>query len=86
MVLKLEHSGYHATFLDLNITIRNVKISNKFYNKRDDFFFFIVRMPSFHSNIPPTVFYSVFLRSFVLQDIVFSSRYISVSSKLAKNH
>ena len=55
LVLKLEHSGYHAAFLDLNIAISNGKISTTLYDKHEDFFF--VCMPNFHSNIPSSVFY-----------------------------
>ena len=50
LVLKLEHSGYQAAFLDLNIAISNGKISTTLYDKHEDFFF--VCMPNFHSNIP----------------------------------
>ena len=58
LVLKLEDSAFHATFLDLNIPISNGKISNKLYDdKRDDLPFCIVRMPKFHSNIQSFVFY-----------------------------
>ena len=49
--LKLEDSRSHATFLDLNITISNGKISAKLYDKCDDFSSFKIRMPNFHSNI-----------------------------------
>ena len=55
--LKLEHSGSHATFLDLDINIDNGKVITKLFDKRDDFTFFIVRMPNFHSNIPSSIFY-----------------------------
>ena len=40
LVLKLEHSGSHTTFRNLNITISNGKISTKLYNKYDEFFFY----------------------------------------------
>ena len=40
LVLKLEHSGYHAAFLDLNIAISNGKISTTLYDKHEDFFLF----------------------------------------------
>lgn len=57
LVLNVEHSGSQTIFLDLNITISNRKISTKLYYKRDDFLFFIVRLPNFHSNILSSVFY-----------------------------
>ena len=59
LVLNVEHSGSQTTFLDLNITISNRKISTKLYYKRDDFLFFIVRLPNFHSNILSSVFYGI---------------------------
>ena len=58
---KLEHSGTHATFLDLDIKIENGIFVYKLFDKRDKFPFFIVRMPHLQSNIPATIFYgSVF--------------------------
>ena len=38
MVLKLEYSEFHATFIDLNIPLSNGKVSIKLYDKHDDFF------------------------------------------------
>ena len=40
LVLKLEHSGSHATFPDLDITKSNDKISTKSCDKRDSFLFY----------------------------------------------
>ena len=40
LVLKLEYSGSHAIFLDLDITINNGKISTKLYDKRNNFFLY----------------------------------------------
>ena len=76
--LKLEHSGIHATFLDLDITIENGIFVYKLFDKRDKFPFHIVRMPHASSNIPTTIFYgsifSEFLRiarcSLLFQDFV----------------
>ena len=42
LVLKLENSGCHATFLDLDIIISNGKISTKLYDKRDSYSFFLL--------------------------------------------
>ena len=42
--LKIEHRGQHATFVDLDITIENNIFIYKLFN-RDEFPFFIVRMP-----------------------------------------
>ena len=68
---KVGNSGSHATFLDLDISISNGKISSKLYGKLEDFLFLIARMPNSHINIPSSIFYgTVFLcpRGFVLQD------------------
>ena len=58
--LKLEHSGLHATFLDLDITIQENIFVYKLFDKRDKFPFFIVRMPHLDSNIPSNIFYGAF--------------------------
>ena len=64
--LKLEHHGSHATFLDLDITIREGVFVYKLFDKRDAFPFHVVRMPHGSSNIPSTIFqgsiFSEFLR------------------------
>ena len=38
---------------------------NKLYDKRDDFPFFIVRMPHMSSNIPQSIFYSALVGEFL---------------------
>ena len=58
--LKREHHGEHATFLDLDISIKDGQFSYKLYDKRDAFPFSIVRMPHLSSNIPEFVFYGTF--------------------------
>ena len=55
--LKVEHQGTHASFLDLDITIKDGIFVYKLYDKRDQFPFFIVRMPHMSSNIPSCIFY-----------------------------
>ena len=55
--LKLEHEGTHATFLDLDITIRDRVFVYKLFDKRDNFPFLIVCMPHVASNIPSFIFY-----------------------------
>ena len=47
LVLKVEHSGSHATFLDLDIIISNDKMSTKLYDKRDDLFFMVYTCQTF---------------------------------------
>ena len=78
--LKLEHSGNHATFLNLSITVTADKFVYKLFDKRDDFPFSIVRMPYKSSNMPESIFYSAFSgeflrisRSSMLADDVISS-------------
>ena len=55
--LKVEHQGSHASFLDLDITVVDGTFVYKMYDKRDQFPFFIVRMPHRSSNIPSYIFY-----------------------------
>ena len=54
---KLEHEGNHATFLDLEIMIVDGVFVYTLFDKRDQFSFFIVRMPHLSSNIPSYIFY-----------------------------
>ena len=63
--LKIEHSGIHATFLDLDITIEDGIFVYKLFDKRDKFPFHIVRMPNASSNIPTTIFYSSIFSEFL---------------------
>ena len=63
--LKCEHQGSHATFLDLDITISNGTYIYKLFDKRDDFPFFIVRMPDLSGNIPSHVFYGSVMSEFL---------------------
>ena len=63
--LKLEHSGIHASFLSLDVTIEDKMFVYKLYDKRDDFPFSIVRMPQISSNIPQSIFYSAFVGEFL---------------------
>ena len=64
MELKIEHHGQHATFLDLEINIRQGIFVYKLYDKRDTFPFFIVRMPDLTGNIPSSMFYGSILSEF----------------------
>ena len=63
--LKVEHSGSHASFLNLDITIRDGLFVYKLFDKRDDFPFSIVRMPYISSNIPESIFYSAMVGEFL---------------------
>ena len=55
--LKCEHSGLHATFLELDITVSDAVFVFKLFDKRDGFPFSIIRMPDLTGNIPHHVFY-----------------------------
>ena len=63
--LKCEHEGSHATFLDLDITILDGCFIYKLFDKRDNFPFFIVRMPDLSGNIPSYVFYGSVMSEFL---------------------
>ena len=56
--LKVEHFGTHATFLNLDITVKDEVFIYKLFDKRYAFRFFIVRMPYSYSNITKSIFYS----------------------------
>ena len=61
----MEHSGVHATFLNLDLTISEGIFIYKLFDKRDAFPFSIVRMPYTSSNIPETIFYSAMVGEFL---------------------
>ena len=63
--LKCEHEGTHATFLQLDITIRDGIAIYKLFDKRDNFPFFIIRMPDLGGNIPSHVFYGSVMSEFL---------------------
>ena len=63
--LKCEHYGLHATFLDLEIDIKNKIFVYKLFDKRESFPFFIVRMPDLSGNIPSHVFYGSIVSEFL---------------------
>jgi len=63
--LKMEHSGKHGTFLNLDITVKDGVFVYKLFDKRDEFPFSIVRMPHMDSNIPQIIFYSALVGEFL---------------------
>ena len=63
--LKIEHSGTHVTFLNLDVTAKDGVFIYKLFDKRDAFPFFIVCMPYVDSNIPKTIFYSALAGEFL---------------------
>ena len=62
--LKLEHSGTHATFLDLDIKIEDGIFVYKLFDKRDKFPFFIARMSTlkaiFHQSYSMVLYFQNF--------------------------
>ena len=60
--LKVERSGTHATFLNLDITVKDGMFIYKLFNKS---FFFIVHMPYTDSNIPKAIFHLALVRKFL---------------------
>ena len=56
--LKVEHSGTHATFTNLEITVKDGVFIYKLIDKCDTFPISIVRMSYINSNIPKSIFYS----------------------------
>lgn len=63
--VKCEHEGQHATFLELDISVQDGLFVYKLFDKRDDFPFFIVRMPDLSGNIPDHVFYGSVMSEFL---------------------
>ena len=82
--LKLEHSGTHASFLNLDITINEGIFVYKLFDKRDAFPFSIVRMPHIDSNIPESIFYSALVGEFLR--IARSTLLLEDFRNKAKNH
>ena len=63
--LKAKHSSTHATFLNLNITLKDGMFIYKFFDKRDAFPYFIVRMLYIDSSIPKSIFHSALVGEFL---------------------
>ena len=63
--VKCEHEGQHATFLELDISVKEGLFVYKLFDKRDDFPFFIIRMPDLSGNIPDHVFYGSVMSEFL---------------------
>ena len=63
--LKVEHSGTHTTFLNLDVTAKDGVFIYKIFIKHDAFPFFIIRMPYIDSNIPKSIFYSALVGEFL---------------------
>lgn len=63
--VKCEHEGQHATFLELDISVKDGVFVYKLFDKRDEFPFFIVRMPDLSGNIPDHIFYGSVMSEFL---------------------
>ena len=63
--LKCEHEGIHATFLELDILVKEDIYVYKLFDKRDDFPFSIVRMPDLTGNIPSSMYYGSIMSEFL---------------------
>ena len=84
--LKCEHQGSHATFLDLEINIVNGIFVYKIFDKRDNFPFFIIRMPDLSGNIPLHVFYGSVMSEFlrIARSTLLYADFLPVASNLVK--
>ena len=82
--LKCEHEGSHATFYDLDINIENGKFVYKLFDKRNNFSFFIVRMPDYTGNIPSHVFYGSIMSEFlrIARSTMLYEDFLPVANKL----
>ena len=63
--LKCEHEGIHATFLELDILVKEDIFIYKLFDKRDTFPFSIVRMPDLTGNIPSSMYYGSIMSEFL---------------------
>ena len=84
--LKCEHHGTHATFLDLDINVFNGIFVYKLFDKRDNFPFFIIRMPDLSGNIPSHVFYGSVMSEFlrISRSTLLETDFLPVVSNLLK--
>ena len=79
-----------ASFLDLNLSITNDRVSCKIYDKREDFNFSIVNYPFLDGDIPRSPSYGVYISQlirfaracYLLDD--FNSRNLVITDKLLK--
>ena len=84
--LKCEHQGTHATFLQLDITIRDGIAIYKLFDKRDKIPFLIFCMPDLQGNIPAHVFYGSVMSEFlrIARSTLLYSDFLPVASSLYK--
>ena len=58
-------SDTEAPFLDLNLCISNGRVSNKIYDKRDDFDFDIVDFPFLDGDVPRRTSYGIYISQLI---------------------
>ena len=58
---KANSSDTEAPFLDLNLSITNVIVSSKIYDKQHDFNFEIVNFPLLDGDVPRSLSYGVYI-------------------------
>ena len=82
--VKCEHEGQHATFLELDISVQDGLFVYKLFDKRDEFPFFIVRMPDISGNIPDHIFYGSIMSEFlrIARATLFYSDFLPKASEL----
>ena len=62
---KANSSDTEAPFLELNLSISNGIVSNKIYDKRDDFYFDIVNFPFLDGDVPRRTSYGVYISQLI---------------------
>ena len=62
---KANSSDTEAPFLDLNLSITNVIVSSKIYDKRDDFNFALVNFPFLDGEVPHSPSYCVYISQLI---------------------
>ena len=62
---KTNYSDTKASFLDLDLSIRNGVIQTKIYDKRDDFNFNIVNFPHLDGDVPQATSYGVYISQLI---------------------
>ena len=70
---KVEHSVTDATFVNVDIIVKDGVFVYKIFDKCDVFPFFILRMPYIDSNIHKSIFYSALVHEFIRIPRIFSS-------------
>ena len=89
-VNKANSSETEAPFFDLNLSITNIIVSSKIYDKRDDFNFEIVNFPFLDGDVPRSTSYGIYISQLIRFARVcsnvdkFNNRNLSLTSKLLK--